>query len=77
MRQHGYYQIFLWLCYPVFVVNFVDKSPEWIQWSQFNHVCAGGSVRMTPASKKKRLMTLLGGADNKEKVTHKFCSLIW
>ena len=26
---------------------------------------------MTPASKKKRLMTLLGGADNKEKVSHK------
>ncbi|XP_076466208.1 proto-oncogene tyrosine-protein kinase ROS-like [Babylonia areolata] len=28
----------------------------------------GGSVRMTPASKKKRLMTLLGGADSKEKM---------
>ncbi|KAL8573555.1 hypothetical protein ACOMHN_047826 [Nucella lapillus] len=28
----------------------------------------GGSVRMTPASKKKRLMTLLGGADTKEKL---------
>lgn len=30
---------------------------------------------MTPASKKKRLMTLLGGADNKEKVSHKLCGL--
>ena len=58
--------VLCWICPPLWTITagWMCRRPLTVC------VCAGGSVKMTPASKTKRLMTLMGGADNKEKVTH-------